>query len=415
MILIKVCDCIMGAGKSTASINYMNRHPEERFIYITPYLEEADRIQAGCPALRFVTPSDKLSEYHFKKREHTAELLRLGRNIATTHQSFKRYTAEMLEDIRKFGYHLIIDENVDVLEEYGCHKDDIRMAVSAGYLSEHDDTYHLIDDSYRGSVMREMFKFFEVRDLVRVDGGERTYFYYWILPKDLLTAFKDVYILTYLFEGQSLYYFLEMNDLKYERIGINVDESGDYCFGDYPGLIPDYVHHLKDMINIIDSPKLNAVGDRRTALSMTWFDTNLEDVEQLRKNVDNCVRQIWADTPGSKKLWGTFKKQFSKMKGKGYTKSFLTFNAKATNNYRDRTCLIYIANIFMNVSMKMFYQKNGITVDEDKYALSVMVQWIWRSAIRQGEKINLYIPSSRMRNLLIDWIDSLSQGGDVVG
>ena len=51
-------------------------------------------------------------------------------------------------------------------------------------------------------------------------------------------------------------------------------------------------------------------------------------------------------------------------------------------------------------------------MDEDAYALSVMVQWIWRSAIRDGDEIYLYIPSSRMRTLLLDWIEKTSKGGN---
>lgn len=33
-----------------------------------------------------------------------------------------------------------------------------------------------------------------------------------------------------------------------------------------------------------------------------------------------------------------------------------------------------------------------------------MVQWIWRSRIRKGENINIYIPSIRMRKLLDAWM-----------
>ena len=44
-------------------------------------------------------------------------------------------------------------------------------------------------------------------------------------------------------------------------------------------------------------------------------------------------------------------------------------------------------------------------------ALSEMLQWVWRSAIRDDKPINLYIPSRRMRELLIDWINTTNQGG----
>ena len=73
---------------------------------------------------------------------------------------------------------------------------------------------------------------------------------------------------------------------------------------------------------------------------------------------------------------------------------------------------MYVANLFMNVNEKKFYNLHGIEVDEDMYALSIMVQWIWRSAIRDGNEVYLYIPSRRMRELLIGWIDSVSKGGN---
>ena len=43
-------------------------------------------------------------------------------------------------------------------------------------------------------------------------------------------------------------------------------------------------------------------------------------------------------------------------------------------------------------------------MDEDAYALSEMLQFIWRSAIRDGKEIWVYLPSVRMRSLLEEWI-----------
>ena len=47
----------------------------------------------------------------------------------------------------------------------------------------------------------------------------------------------------------------------------------------------------------------------------------------------------------------------------------------------------------------------GFPVNEDVFALSEMVQWIWRSAIREGNPINIYVPSARMRDLLTRWMN----------
>ena len=45
IISVKVCDAIMGTGKTEAAITYMNEHRGKKFIYITPYLGESNRIK----------------------------------------------------------------------------------------------------------------------------------------------------------------------------------------------------------------------------------------------------------------------------------------------------------------------------------------------------------------------------------
>ena len=52
---------------------------------------------------------------------------------------------------------------------------------------------------------------------------------------------------------------------------------------------------------------------------------------------------------------------------------------------------------------KSFFQDHDITVSEDKLAVSDLLQWVWRSRIRNGESINLYMPARRMRELLEKW------------
>lgn len=411
---VKVCDAIMGTGKSSAAITYLNEHKDEKFIYITPYLDEATRIKNNCPSLRFVEPSEKLPKYNHRKSEHTAALIKEGRNITTTHQAFKRYTQDTLDDIKQQGYTLIIDENVDVLEVFDFHEDDLRLAIDAGYIEENNGVYTLANADYKGNALRELFSLMKSRELIKMTDKDNKSLFYWALPPELLTSFKDVFILTYLFTGQSLHHFMNIYNIPYEYIGIERTNDGGYRFGEYPGYTPEYVYHLKDMLHILDGERINEVGDDYYALSMSWFKKDEDNVEQLKRNVYNCVNNIWGNIPADRKLWGSYCGESNKIKGKGYSKSFLAFNAKATNAYRKRDYIAYIANLFMNVDEKKYYQAHGIKVDEDMYALSIMVQWIWRSAIRDGGEVYLYIPSRRMRTLLTNWIENISKGGNVV-
>lgn len=37
---IEILDAMMGSGKTTALIRWINKHPEKRYIYISPLLSE---------------------------------------------------------------------------------------------------------------------------------------------------------------------------------------------------------------------------------------------------------------------------------------------------------------------------------------------------------------------------------------
>ena len=411
--MIYVCDAIMGQGKSSSAITYMNEHTDNKFIYITPYLEEAKRIHDACPELHFIEPN-KDWVHQNSKITHTQELIMQGRNIATTHQAFKLYTSAMLDAVREQEYTLIIDESVELLEQYEIEEDDVELLVAGGYVEKDDDIYTLVNDNYKGRKFTDVLRLMRTRQLMR-SSNEESPFFYWILSPELMTSFKDVFILTYLFKGQSMFNFLQMYDIPYTNIGISREEvNGEYIYRFCEGqnYIPDYVEHIKDMIEVVDDKKLNAIGMDENALSLNWFGkADTEEINQLKRNTYNVFRNIWDESKAAERMWATFKDAKEKIKGKGYSDAFTVLNQRATNELRDRLYLAYICNIYMNVNEKKFFYKHGLSVNEEMYALSTLVQWIWRSAIRDGEKIHLYLPSSRMRRILTDWMDSLEKGG----
>lgn len=52
-----------------------------------------------------------------------------------------------------------------------------------------------------------------------------------------------------------------------------------------------------------------------------------------------------------------------------------------------------------------YLENDNFQFNEDDYALSALLQWVWRSAIRNGKKVTIYIPAPRMRQLLTDWLN----------
>jgi hypothetical protein len=107
-------------------------------------------------------------------------------------------------------------------------------------------------------------------------------------------------------------------------------------------------------------------------------------------------------------MWTTFSAYEDELAGDGYKKGFLACNARATNAYRDRISLAYMINYYLNPIITNYFSQCNVRVEQDAWALSELIQWMFRSAIRDGKPVSIYIPSSRMRKLLSDWIDSLS-------
>ena len=100
-----IIDSIMGSGKTTWAINYMNRSPRRRFIFATPFFNEDARIRNGCPSLNFVEP-DGL----FSKPSDLRRLVAEGKNVATTHALFGNWipTAKDADNLRKWNYTLLM-------------------------------------------------------------------------------------------------------------------------------------------------------------------------------------------------------------------------------------------------------------------------------------------------------------------
>ena len=86
-------------------------------------------------------------------------------------------------------------------------------------------------------------------------------------------------------------------------------------------------------------------------------------------------------------------------------KSWLACSCRASNDYADKNVLVYPINRYINPFYQKFFSQRGIKIDMDKYALSELIQWLFRSAIRNGQPVSLYIPSQRMRTLLVRWLD----------
>lgn len=410
MNAIKICDALMGSGKTESCIRYMNEHPDQKFLYITQYLPEAERIARSCPDLHFKMPSDKLRSFDFSKTQHCAYLLRNGENIASTHQLFKLYTDDMLKSAKEHHYTLMIDEVVDVFDYADIKASDVEVLLRGGYIETTQHGYQIIDDKYEDGKLQDIFTMLRHNQLVPVSYKGKVSYYCWMMPKQLLEAFDEVVVLTYMFDCQEFCYYMQLNDIPYRYISVYKNESGEYHFTDDLSYRPAYVKELKNKIHIEPYRKLNSIGDSTHALSVNWFHKNKEAMSNLKADLYNYFHNYCRGVSSEKKLWCTYKSTKSKLAGKGYSSGYLVFNQKSSNEYREKDHMAYCSNVFMTPDKKAWFIANGVDVREDRWAVSVMTQWIWRSAIRDGKEVWIYIPSKRMRTLLENWIQEV--GGE---
>lgn len=397
---IRVIDARMGRGKTSAAIAYMEQHrADKRFLYITPYLAEVERICTSCD---FEQPySDTTTKLAYLKG-----MLHKRRNVAATHSLFYLLDDDALDIIQRNKYTLVVDEAIDVIHKVSITTKDRNLIVDSltdvdeeGYLSWKDPDYHGKLSPYK--------KMADDRALHLLD---RTLFY--VMNPKLLTSFEEVIMMTYLFQGQYQRAYLDFYGFEYQVCGI--DDSDGFRFSDEPDNPPPL--NYNELINIVRSERMNDVGHDKFALSKNWFATRPrddKDVRTLRNNMNNFFRR---KTSGRSELqlWTCYKESADKLYGdhRRYASSFLQMSARATNTYRNKTDLAYMVNRFVDPNVSKFFSRRGIRVDADEYALGEMLQWIWRGCIRDNKPINLYIPSRRMRKLLDDWIDKNSKGDD---
>ena len=396
---VYIVDEMMGRGKSSAAINYINSTSSERFIIITPYLDEVERYKNKCPTKHFKEPIPKKGS----KLKDIKDLIKKGYNIVSTHALFQRFDEEVISLCKTLNYTLIMDEVAEVVQQYEITEDDIRILLKL--YCDYDEKGKLI---WREDQQDYCGKFSEVKNLCNLGGLTivRNKILMWLFPVQTFLAFNKIYILTYLFNAQIQKYYYDYYNVNYTYLYISGNNVNDYQFFTEKETNNTYVSYSK-LIHILDNDKLNIIGDFKTALSKSWYDKyhNSKIMEQLKNNTSNFFRNIRNDN-SKDNIWTTFKDYKSSISGKGYTRGFIPVNMRATNSYKDRTSLAYLVNIYLNPMIKGFFQDHNISVDEDGYALSEMLQWIWRSAIREGNEIFIYIPSKRMREILINWLST---------
>ena len=440
MTEITVIDAMCGAGKTSYAIQMMNESYQQgletvegfgedsyidksdKFIYVTPFLDEVKRVKRETN-IDIITPMNRPT-----KRHHVDALVKLGHNIAMTHELFARLSVSTLSEIESQGYTLIMDEVANVLQQVNISKKDIDVLVSSNFIEiEEDSKVKWIDKDY-DSTDYDGQKFNRFNDIKILAEKNNLYMQngaamFWVMDVQSFSSFDEVYILTYLFDGQIQKYYYDIHDLDYEKKSVT-KQNGRYVLKEY-NVDKEPRNEIGELLSIYEDyesktgrkSKLNSNYDNdidKWTLSSSWFEkASNEQINQLNKNLYSFFKNR-CSTPNKQLFW-TAKKSIAPKLVNGKTKinknddrtkdNFLPLNSRATNEYRDRTAMAYVYNRFMNPMEKSFFYNRGVSVNEDMLAQSDLIQFLFRGCIRNNEEMNCYIPSKRMRELLYDWLE----------
>jgi len=401
--VIKINHYPCGSGKTTRMIEGFR--PENKYLVILPMLTEVTRIIEGSKDIEFVQPHVNDNEQGTKTSSLEAQLL-LGNNIATTHKMYERLVpmvkAGLLDD-----YDIIIDEVPNVVRSVRSKsRTSIQeFYVDAGYMDVDVGTglvrptskWRQNQEQVSDTLSPKILKYAESGCLYLQDGE----MFIWALPQCILSAGNSVTVMTYKAEGSMLLPYLR-------KLGLSFEVSNDNH------LEEDFRTKAAELITIEDigalsKLKLTYSGQEKGVSSSSYYSRvsrslkNLKERRLVGVDINNilitCKKDAWLKASNDNQPKpGVFAKN-SRLKDANW----ISNTTRGTNDFIHCSHLVYLYGQNINLVVARWLG-NSSRAFNDAYALTELIQWVWRSRVRKGEPITLYLPSPRMRRLFEDWL-----------
>ena len=413
---IVIKDAMMGTGKSFGVIESLNQkvkdgtQHKEPTLMVLPDLKEIIRFHDACPGMNFKEPSNE----NGRKQEDLKRLLLKGENILSTHKLFELWDSEVAIFIELGGYHIIFDEEVNCLLPLKITSTTIKELKRLELISIEPETkrvqwnFDKSDDEngeYNGAKEHQKVRQHCKTGSIYMYGDEVSNqpFIVWEVPYKFFQIARSYTILTYRFWSSELAAFFKTHDIEYKIELVDPERQ------------TELKARAKDLITLINPPlKVQELTKGRNSLSMSWFDKCSKNVmKSIRESIGNCLRR--AHKVESENMIWTCPKEYSTAKGRakkshmaipGYKSRHVAWTCKGTNDYRYCDTVVYLMNVYPNVNVQKYLNDKGGDWNADEYALSCMLQFIWRSCIRDGKPIELMIVNPRMRELFVNWLNA---------
>ena len=408
--VVEIVDSIMGSGKSTEIIKWIDANYHQRYIYVSPLLSEVEsggRLHQAVSNVEFHSPEDVGDG----KSAAMLELLKAGANVSCTHSLYKLMTDEHFEAIAQHDYVVVVDEEIGLIEAFNDYSiEDLKWLIKEGFIKVGENDGMVVWVNQSVEVACPSHKYYRLRQMCNsgcLYTTKRSDTMLTVqLPSKLLESAKRVIILTYLFKGNILDSFLKLKGFE------SVPFSEPLALRSICG------KKLRELLAIEQPPKNFKL---RNKLTYSWYMNPMKGDLQVVKNAILRTCRNWG-VPSENILY-TFPKYRSslstakgeKIKPTGYivkptgNPCWLAASTRATNNHAHVTHMIHAYNRHTNVAVASYLQDWDCPVKTDVFALSEMIQWLWRGCIRNGEVMHVCVFSSRMEKLLRDWLESLPE------
>lgn len=435
---VLVLDKCMSSGKTSKVIEWMCKNPDKKWLYVSPLLSEvSDRICVDASSLDFKTPSN--TDYDgnpITKTESFLLMLKEGCNISITHKLFTYMTPEHLLYVSAWGYTLIIDEEMEVIEPLGDYYNpsDIKFLLTSGCISVDEDNRGIVSwigDKFvteyaskygRFKSMCELGLMFAAKRKTQFsDGSELHTFFVSQIPERLLAHATEVIVISYLFEGSLM-------DCYLRSLGYTINN----VLAKYPELdIPNkHPSEFKPLINHIGAGCRNRFKNLSFSYSGWCSKITDKDCKDISKAIDNLghntntPRENLCFSVPKKFVEGSGKKVIAPKRYPAFSKKhiasdseedilgqsdmcWLYSDARATNDYSHKTTMIYLMDKYPAPQVLAYVKDYCTGFNPDRYALSCLIQWLFRGCIRKGQVMNVCIISTKdkMHSLLCKWLD----------
>ena len=139
-LTVNIVDSIMGSGKTSAAINYIKKTDDIKIMYITPYIEEVERIKEACKNKNFVEP--------IKYTDNTPKIVHLKELLNKEDITLEEYEIFIERIIEERGVRTVASaHNITMKEVKHIVKNTIEL-LKVKYKMLFPDTYEVVNNSY---------------------------------------------------------------------------------------------------------------------------------------------------------------------------------------------------------------------------------------------------------------------------